>query len=137
MFSKSNLISTIVTAIWGLLGGFLLWGILADPYLATHVPIKEIMKQEPNMPYLALGCLIQAFAFSSIYGKFGSKNYGLKSGLSLGLLTALMVGLGEKLIDFATANIMDLQGYIINFGVYIIFFGITGILAGIVYGKTS
>ncbi len=135
MFTKANLASTIITAIWGLGGGFLLWAILADPYLTDHVVVPAVMKAEPEFLYLALGCLIQAFGFSTIYGKYGVGNYGANSGISMGLTVAIMIGLGEKLIDYATANIVDLQGTMVNFLVYIVFFAITGLLAGIVYQK--
>jgi hypothetical protein len=33
MFKKTNLISTLVTTIWGFMGGYLLWGVLADSFL--------------------------------------------------------------------------------------------------------
>jgi len=135
MFSKANLISTIVTAIWGFGGGYLLWGILADPYLADHVMTSGLMKDPPNMMYIGIGCLIQAFGFCTIYGKYGAANYGANSGLSMGVLAAIMVGLGEGLIDFATANLLDLHGTLVNFVVYLIFFGITGLLAGLIYKK--
>ena len=137
MFSKANLISTIVTAIWGMAGGFLLWGIIADPILADRVTTSGIIKAEPDMAFLALGCLIQAFAFSSIYRKFGMDNYGASSGLNMGVLVGIMIGLGDKLIVFATANIMDLQGTLINFAIYLVFFGVTGLLAGLIYQKVS
>ncbi|MEM7185651.1 MAG: hypothetical protein AAF466_03240 [Bacteroidota bacterium] len=137
MFSKANLTSTIVNTIWGVGGGFLLWGILADPYLVDHVLTDGIMKDEPDMVYLIIGCLIQAFGFSTIYGKYGSDNYGGASGLSMGITAAIMIGLGESLIDHATANIIDLQGTLINFVVYLIFFGVMGLLAGIVYKKMA
>ena len=135
MFSKANIVSTVVTAIWGMGGGFLLWGILADPYFVDHVLTPGLMKVDILPVYLALGCLIQAFGFSSIYRKFGASNYGSASGLNMGLLVGIMIGAGEKLIDYATANMLDLQGTLVNFIVYIVFFGITGLLAGIVYKK--
>ncbi len=137
MFSKANLISTIVTAVWGLGGGFLLWVIIAGPILSDHVVTPGVMKVEADMAFLALGCLIQAFGFSSIYRKFGMDNYGVSSGLNMGLLVGIMIGLGEKLIDFATANLMDMQGTLINFVIYIVFFGVTGLLAGLIYQKVS
>ncbi|MEL6811623.1 MAG: hypothetical protein AAFP76_09835 [Bacteroidota bacterium] len=137
MFSKANIVSTIVNTIWGMGGGFLLWGILADPFLTEHVLTPAMMKAEPDFPVLAIGCLIQAFGFCTIYGKYGASNYGTGSGLSMGIITAIMIGAGEKLIDFATANILDLQGTLVNFVVYLIFFGITGLLAGIIYKKMA
>ncbi len=135
MFSKANLTSTIVNTIWGAGGGFLLWGILGEPLMEEHVVTAGLMKDPPDMVYLIVGCLIQAFGFSSIYGKFGSANYGASSGIGMGLLAAIMVGLGEGLIDFATANILNLHATLINFVIYVVFFGIMGLLAGIIYKK--
>lgn len=137
MFSKANLTSTIVNTIWGAGGGFLLWGMLADPYLSDHVVTSGLMKDPPDMVYLVVGCFIQAFGFSAIYGKYGSGNYGASSGISMGVLAAIMVGLGEGLIDHATANILNLQGTMVNFVVYLVFFGIMGLLAGVIYKKMS
>ena len=68
MFSKTNLISTFVTAIWAFAGGYLLWGIIAEPLLADHM-MSGLMKEVPDFLFLAVGCLIMAFAFSTIYSK--------------------------------------------------------------------
>ncbi|GAB5398871.1 MAG: hypothetical protein Aureis2KO_04560 [Aureisphaera sp.] len=137
MFSKANLVSTLVTAIWGMGGGFLLWGIIAEPLMADNMLIPNLVKEQPDMVFLALGCLIQAFGFCSIYRKFGMDNYGASTGLNMGILTGIMIGLGEKLIDFATANMMDMQGTLINFAIYVIFFGVTGLIAGLIYKKLA
>ena len=137
MFSKANIVSTLVLTVWGVGGGFLLWGILAEPYFVDHVLTDGLMKDPPDMFHLAIGCLIQAFAFSTIYNRYGSAKYGASSGLSMGIWVAIMVGLGEKMIDFATANILDLQGTLVNFVVYLVFFGVTGLLAGLIYGKMA
>lgn len=134
-FSKKNLVSTIITAIWGLMGGFLLWGIIGDSLMTGHILTEGLIKVEPDMFHLAIGCLIQAFAFSAIYGKWGAGEYSPGSGLKFGLWVALMVGLGETLIDYATSNMMDIQGAFLNFGLYIVFFAVTGLLAGFIYKK--
>ena len=137
MFSKANLISTVVALIWGMGGGFLLWGILAEPYMADHILLDGVMKDPVDMVYLGIGTLIQGFAFSTIYGKYGSGSYGAGSGLSYGIWLAILAGLGEGIIDFATANLMNLHGTLVNFLVYLIFFGIMGLLVGLIYGKFS
>ncbi len=136
MFSKANIISTILTAIWGLLGGYLLWGIIAEPMMTDNM-LPGLMRPEPDMFHLALGCLIQAFGFSTIYGTYGQSNYSAINGFGMGVLVAIMIGAGEKLIDFATSNMMDFDGTLINFVIYLIFFGITGVIAGLVYRKFS
>lgn len=135
MFSKANIISTIICAIWGMAGGFLLWGIIGDPLLKEQVLIDGLMKEPLDVLHLALGTLIQAFGFSAIYSKYGHGNYSAKTGLGMGLLTGVMIGCGEKLIDFATANMMTIQGTLGNALIYLVFFGITGLLAGLVYKK--
>ena len=134
MFSKANIISTIVTGFWGMMGGFLLWGIIAEPLMTDNM-LPGLLKETPDWFHLALGCLIQAFGFCSIYRKYGRGEYSAKDGLGMGALVGLMIGAGEKLIDFATSNMMDFQGTLINFATYLVFFGVTGMLAGIIYRK--
>ena len=136
MFSKANLVSTLVTAIWGMGGGFLLWGIIAVPMMADNM-MSGLMRPEPDMFHLALGCLIQAFGFSTIYGKYGAGKYGVKSGLGMGIMVAIMIGAGEKLIDFATSNMIDFEGTLVNFVIYLVFFAINGLLAGLIYKKLA
>ena len=135
MFSKTNIITTIVTAIWGCAGGYLLWGILAAPYLSPHILITETMKETPDVFHLILGCLLQAFAFSTLYSRWANGNFGIGSGVSFGIWIGILIGLGGGLIDYATSGITDIQGILINFIVYLIFFGITGLLAGMIYRK--
>ncbi|PKA82569.1 hypothetical protein ATE92_0700 [Ulvibacter sp. MAR_2010_11] len=137
MFSKANIISTLVLTIWAFGGGYLLWGILGESLFADHMLTEGLMKEMPDMAYIFVGCLIQAFGFSTIYGKYGATAYGAASGFALGFWFSVIVGLGEGLIDFATANILDLQGILINFVLFVIFFGIMGLLAGLIYKKTT
>lgn len=137
MFSKANLISTLAATIWGMGGGFLLWGILADPLMADHVMTDGLMKEPLDVFHLIIGTLIQAFAFATIYSKFASGRYGAASGFSFGIWLAILIGLGEGLVDFATSNMLDLHGTLVNFIVYLVFFGIMGILVGLIYGKFS
>jgi len=138
MFSKANIISTIVATVWGFAGGYLLWGILADPVLQDHMgSVTGFMKDPPDFIHLILGCLIQAFAFSTIYGKWANGTFSAGNGLNLGLWTGVLMGLGSGLINFATSNMLDLTGTIINGVIYIVFFAVTGLLVGLVYSKTS
>ena len=138
MFAKSNVICTIVTAIWGFVGGYLLWGLLGETLFADYLgSATGVMKAVPDMAHIALGCLIQAFAFSTLYGKGEKGSYGISSGIIFGLWLALLIGLGEGLIDYATANILNLTGTMVNFVLCIVFFGVMGMLAGLVYKKTT
>jgi hypothetical protein len=138
MFSKSNLISTIITFIWAYLGGYLLWGVLGDPYLADHLGTANItIKEMPDMMYLIIGCLVNAFAFSTIYSKLPGDAHGISKGFDFGIWVGILVGFGGGIIDYSTTGILDLHGTLVNGVIFIVYFAVMGILASLVYGKTS
>jgi len=138
MFSKANIISTIVTTIWGFAGGYLLWGLVGDPFMEDHFgSATGIMREVPDMVHLILGCLVQGFAFSTIYRKWGGGTYSASNGLNFGLWVAILIGLGGGLIDFATSNMLDITGTFANALIYLVFFLIMGALVGLIYNKSS
>jgi hypothetical protein len=138
MFSKANLISTLVTTVWGALGGFLLWGLIADPYFKDHQGTATgVMKEEPDMMVVVLGSLIAGFIFSTIYSKWARGSHSLTHGAQFGFWIGLLIGFGDRLIEYGVANVLDLNGTIVNGIVYVVFFIIMGILASLVYGKTK
>jgi hypothetical protein len=138
MFSKTNLISTLVTALWAYFGGYLCWVIIATPLMAGHEgSATGVWKELPDHTYLIIGCVILAFAFSTIYSKWASGAHGLSNGAQFGVWVAIFAGLGEGLIDFAVANITDLTGTIIGFVIAVVFYVVMGALASLVYGKLS
>jgi len=136
MFSKANLISTLVTTVWGVFGGFLFWGLIADPYFENHQGTATgVMKEAPDMIVVVLGSLIAGFLFSTIYSKWARGSHSLSHGAQFGVLIGLLIGFGDRLIEYGVANILDLNGTIVNGITYIMFFIIMGILASLVYGK--
>jgi len=136
MFSKANVTSTILTAIWGFCGGYLLWGYLSVDFFNDHLgSATGVMKEVPDMIYLILGCLINGFAFSTIYGKWANGKFSAGSGISFGIWIAILMGLGEGLIDYSTSNILDLTGMMANVIIWIVFLGIMGLIAGLAYNK--
>ena len=138
MFSKSNLISTVVTGIWGFLGGWLLWGTLADPILEEHTATaaKGLMKEMPDMFHLAIGCLLTGLFFSTIYGKYGRGGWSAGNGLTYGVLVGLLLGLGDGMVNMSVMNMLDFTGMLINAVVYVVFYAVMGLLAGLIYQKT-
>ena len=137
MFSKSNLISTLVTAVWGYLGGWVLWGMLMDPILQEHNSATGVMKEMPDMFHLIIGCIIAGFAFSTIYSKWSNGNYSAMSGLTYGVWVGILLGFGEGLVNMAVMNMLDFTGTLLNGITYIVFYAVMGLLAGMVYQKTS
>ncbi|MEZ4859055.1 MAG: hypothetical protein R2781_09615 [Flavobacteriaceae bacterium] len=139
MFSKSNLISTLVTAVWGYLGGWLLWGMLVDPILETHVVTSGLYRTEETMDmiHLIIGCLIVGLAISTLYSKWGSGRYSPSSGLGFGAWIGILVGFGVGIVNYSVMNLLDITGTLIDGATYVVFFAIMGFLAGLVYQKTS
>ena len=138
MFTKTNLVSTIVIAIWGLIVGYLLWGILADSFINSHLgTAARVGKEMPEWDLLAVGCLIQAFVFSSIFRQCGPNSYTISDRLKFGILIGVLVGLGNELINHATTNVFDLTGALVNGLIYFIFFAVMGFLTGLIYNKVK
>lgn len=136
MFSKANLTSTLVTALWGVFGGYLLWGIIADPILMDHLGTAEMtMKEMPDFMYLSLGCLFVGFFLSTLYSKCSSGSHSASSGANFGIILGALAGFGLGIIDFSTMGILDLTGTLINGVVYTVHFMIMGVLASVVYKK--
>lgn len=138
MFTKNNIISTIVTALWAFFGGYFLWGILGESLMGGQEgSATGVMKEVPDFFHLAIGCLILALAFSTIYKRWGASGYSASNGVQFGALVGLLQGFGSGIIDFATSNIVTFQGAIINGAIYFVFFIVMGLLAGLIYSKVK
>jgi len=137
MFSKTNLISTIVSTLWAYFGGFLVWVIIATPLMEGHEGTATgVWKEVPDHLHLVIGCLIFAFAFSTIYSKLAG-GFTISSGVQFGLWVGIMLGFGEGIINLGVANFSDLTGTIISGILSIVFYVIMGALVGLVYNKLS
>ena len=135
MLSKTNLISTLVTALWAFFGGYLLWDIIGGSLLGNHETMAGLIKENPDFVHLVLGCIVTAFVFCTIYSKWARGHHRIAEGLKFGFWLGLLIGLGNGLIDFATSNMMDFSGTIINAVIYLVYFIVMGLLASIIYGK--
>jgi len=131
MFSKTNLISTVVGAVWAYLGGWLIWGILGASLFS--VPNESV----PDQTHLIIACVISAFAFSVIYSKLAGGEHSLSHGATYGLWAGIFIGFGERWFDFAFGTITVLQDAIINGVLNIVFFVVLGALVSAVYGKVK
>jgi len=138
MFSKTNLISTLATALWAYFGGYLVWVIIATPLMEGHEGTATgVWKEVPDHLHLILGCIIFAFAYSTLYSKWSNGSHGLSNGAQFGVLFSIMLGLGEGLINLAVSNTTDLMGTIIGFVLSIVFYVVMGVLASLIYDKFS
>lgn len=131
MFSKSNLISTVVGALWAYFGGMLLWDILGSSLF------ENTNDNMPDQLHLIIACVILAFAFSTIYSKL-SGEHSLSHGAKFGLAVGIFIGFGERWFDFAFQMYpTSLNDSIISGVMNIVFFVVLGVLVSLVYGKFS
>ena len=138
MFSKTNLISTLVGAVWSFLGGYLLWNTLGTPLFEGHEGTATgLWKEAPDQVHNIIAGLIMAFAFSTIYSKLADKGHSISHGATYGLLVGLFVGFGERWFDLAFANMTDMTGAIINGVLNLVFYCVLGILTSVVYNKVK
>ena len=101
MFSKTNLISTLVGTIWVYLGGYLLWVVIGPSLgLSEADSVDQV--------HLIIACLISAFAFSTIYSKLGG-GHTTSNGAQFGLWAGIFIGLGERWFDVAMSADPNLQ----------------------------
>jgi hypothetical protein len=133
MFSKPNIISTLIATIWAYMGGYLLWDVIGGPLLKDHKgSAMNVEKFEPDMLLMLAACAITAFAFSTIYGKVTSKKHSVGSGISYGFLISLF-GISYAMINYSMTNLMDASGALYDSVLNVIYYLIMGAIVGIVY----
>ena len=128
MFSKTNLVSTLVVAVWAYFGGYLLWEIIGASLFSNP------MDSSADQVHLIIACVISAFAFSSIYSKL-SGAASATHGLQYGIWAGIFIGFGERWFVYAFASEPVMNDAIIGGVLNIVFFMVAGALAGIVYQK--
>lgn len=132
MFSKTNLIATIVGAIWAYVGGLLLWSYLGSSLFSAP------STNPGDQVHVIIACVISAFAVSTIYSKWAGGDHSLSNGATYGLWIGIMIGFGERWYDYAFQMYTStLNDAIINGVLNIVFAVILGVLISLVYGKVK
>lgn len=138
MFSKSNLLASLVGGIFIFFGGYLLWGMLMADFFAQHAgSATGVNKENPEFVILAIGCLLEAFFISSVYSRWARGVHNTSEGFQFGALIGAFIGFGEMLIWNATSNLSDMTGTLVNGVLNVVFMGITGAIIALVYKATS
>lgn len=136
MFTKQNLLATLAGFAVMFLLGYAIWGIATVDFFESHT-ITNVMKDPPELLYIALGNLIAAFALSSLYGKWARGVHSFSEGFQFGAWIGLFVGLGMGLLWFGTSNMLDMTGHLVEAVLDIIFYGIIGAVIAVVYKATA
>lgn len=136
MFTKQNVLATLAGFVVMYVLGYVIWGIATVNFFEGHT-LNDYMKDQPDMLFIAISNLIAVFALSSIYGKWARGVHSAKEGFQFGVWIGLFVGIGLGLLWYATAELMDLTGYLVNGVIEILFYGVIGVIIALVYKGTS
>ncbi len=136
MFSKSNLLATLVAGVVMFFLGYLIWGIATADFFEEH-SLVNVMKEVPNLGLIALGNVFGAFVLSTLYSKWARGHHSLGQGFQFGAWIGAFVGISMGLIWYATANWMDATGHIVEAVIDIVYYGIVGAIIALIYQKTA
>lgn len=141
MLSKSRILSTVGAFLLIYLGPWVFYSIIARDFFHNQKTANGLNAMRPedqvDMTLLALGCLVLAYAFSTLYSKWARGAHSFGQGFEFGAWIGVFSGLGVGLIWYATQSLMSLSGYIADGIWWIVWYGITGAVVSIIYKKTS
>lgn len=136
MFSKSNLLATLVGAVVMFFLGYLIWGIATADFFTEHT-LTNTMKEVPDLGLIALGNLIGAFIISTLYRKWARGHHSIGQGFEFGAWIGAFMGIATGLVWYATSTWMDVTGHAVEAILDIVFYGIIGAVIALVYQKTA
>ncbi|MGB5699031.1 hypothetical protein [Muriicola sp.] len=136
MFSKQHLLATLVATVTMFFLGYLIWGVATVDFFEGH-SINNVMKDPPLFPWIIAGNLIASFALCIIYGKWARGYHSMGGGFQFGIWVGIFVGLGVGLLWYATTEMMDLQGHLVSALLDIIYYGIVGMVIGLMFKATQ
>jgi hypothetical protein len=132
MFTKQNLLATLAGFAVMFLLGYAIWGVATVDFYESHT-LTNIMKDPPDMLFIALGNLIAAFALSSLYGKWARGVHSFSEGFQFGAWIGIFMGVGMGLLWYGIWELMDITAHLVEAVLDIVYYGIIGAVIAIVY----
>jgi heme/copper-type cytochrome/quinol oxidase subunit 3 len=116
--------------VWNFLGGWLIFGFLLHDFLHVEVPYEGLMLMEPNHLGLSIFCLSISILIALVVEKTGNQSMqgGLITGLWVGLLAVLFFNGGV----YAFMDLYEVGHLVKDTLVSTVFYGITGLIAGVI-----
>lgn len=134
MFTKSNLLGTLVGAISSIVFGTIFFGPLLDFFWNKHTKeIEGLYREEPKFFWFTLSMILMGFIVSTIYGKFRKKEHSFMGGFEIGAWSVAYFYFGLAVMFYANRVNMDLLGLLVQAILGLIMYGITGGLIALVY----
>ena len=134
MFSKSNLLGTLVGFVAIFIIGYVFFGPHMDFFWDAHsIAPDGYLREEPIMILFFLGMILTGFFISTIYGKIKKENHSFWCGAEIGAIVAAFSYLGVGMMRFAMVSSSDFTGYLLGAVLTLIQFAIVGGLIALVY----
>ena len=135
MDTKKFTIGTLVGGIAYFILGYLIFGLALNGFFKDHANPSSPMKAMADIVWwaLILGNLAGAALLSWIILKLGNVN-SFGSGARIGLALGFFVSLGTNMITYATSNMMDMTGALVDVVMSAILAAIVGGIIAVVIG---
>lgn len=138
MPSVSNLLAIVASFVIIFFGNYLFYGVLAAGFFESHMgSATGVQKEEVSMAFIALGCLIQAYALATLYSKWANGSYTPTNGFQFGAIAGLLTGFGLGFVMFGTTHLMDLTGHLVDGLWYVVLYGLAGMAMAAIMNKTQ
>ncbi len=138
--SAYQLLAMLASFVIIFFGNYLFYGVLSPGFFESHMgSASGVQKENVNMTFIALGCIIQAIALTTLYSKWANKKHSAIRGFSFGSLIGVLTGFGLGFVMYGTSNLLDLTAHLVDGLWYIFIYGIAGVSISLsMYkGKTS
>ncbi len=134
MFTKQNLVATLVGGVAMFILGYLIWGMATMSFFQEHT-FEGLGKGEDEMDLISifLGNLFGAFALSTLYRKWSRGHHSAGEGFKFGAWIGFLIGVGMGLVWYGTSKMMDGTGYAVEAVLEIVYYGIIGVIIALVY----
>ena len=135
MFSKPRIISTFASFVIIYFFPWIFYAYLAVDFFESQMITDVSRGDDMLLLPLTIGCLIMAYLFSSIYEKWGSCSYNVRSGIQFGVLIGLFFGAGIGLVMYGTEMRITATGHLVDAVFWVVTYAVSGVMASIVYKR--
>lgn len=134
MNNSKFVVATLAGGITYFILGFLVYAVALEGFYSAHAgSATGVAKMDMQFWPLILGNLSHAALLAYVFLKWaGIKTFG--AGFSAGITIGFFVSLGFDMVQYDTANLMDLTGTLVDVIVYATMTGIVGGIVGWVIG---
>lgn len=107
MDTQKIVLSTLAGTVVFFLVGYLIWGMALAGFHQENGPVIEgLVKNPPNLIFIAAAMLVTALLYSIIFNRWAGIST-FATGAKAGALIAILMGLGSDLLNMGGTNMMS------------------------------